>query len=175
MDAWIRFRRKVMAKRFQIILCVVVAYGLFSTVPVHAVTRDELINKCIEAGNIVKNQGLAAAIKTIEDTKGPFVWHNNVNYLFLMNLNCKMLAHPFSPGLKKYDTLVDYADVKGALFFAEFVKVAKTKVGMGWVKYMWPLPGKTEPIQKYTFIYRIPDTDYFIGSGLYVIKPGQYY
>ena len=117
-----------MAKKLQIILCVVVAYGLFSTMPVHAVTRDELINKCIEAGNIVKNQGLASAIKTIEDTKGPFVWHNDVNYLFLMNLNGKMLAHPFSPGLKKYETLVDYADVKGSLFFAEFIKEPAVRI-----------------------------------------------
>jgi cytochrome c len=164
-----------MSKGIQKKLWVVVAFILLSTMPAHAVTRDELINKCIEAGKIVKEQGLAAAIKIIEDTKGPFVWHNNVNYLFLMNLNGKMLAHPFSPGLKKYETLVDYADVKGSLFFAEFIKVAKSNVGMGWVKYMWPLPGQTEPIQKYSFIYRIPDTDYFIGSGLYVIKPGQYY
>ena len=145
------------------------------TVFAHAVTRDELINKCMEAGAIVKNQGLHQAVKIIEDTHGPFVWNDNVNYVFLMNTEGKMLAHPFKPELKKSATLLDYADSKGSLFFIDFVKAATSSAGMGWVRYMWPLPGKTDPIQKYTFIYRIPDTDYFVGSGFYVIKPGEYY
>ena len=163
-----------MVKRIRSTILVGLAFCLLA-VSAQAVTRDELINKCIEAGQIVKSQGLDAAVKKIENLKGPFVWNNNVNYLFLMNLDGKMLAHPFKPELKKSATLVDYADVNGSLFFAEFVKVAKTKVGMGWVRYMWPIPGKTEPTQKYTFIYRIPETDYFIGSGLYVIRPNEYY
>ena len=163
-----------MVKRIQTQILVILALCLL-TIPAQAVTRDELINKCIEAGQIVKNQGLAAGTKVIEDLHGSFVWNNNINYLFLMNLDGKMLAHPFKPELKKSETLVDYADVNGSLFFAEFVKVAKSKVGMGWVKYMWPIPGKTEPTKKYTFIYRIPGTDYFIGSGLYVLRPNEYY
>ncbi len=144
-------------------------------IPTQAVTRDELIKKCMDAGNIVKTQGLDAAIKAIEDTRGAFVWHDKINYLFLMDLKGKMLAHPFKPELKKAENLMDFADVNGSLFIVEFIKAATSKVGMGWVRYMWPLPGKTNPIQKYTFIYRIPDTDYLIGSGLYVIKPGEYY
>ena len=163
-----------MVKRILIRTLVVLTLCLLA-MPAHAVTRDELINRCIEAGKIVKAQGVNAAIKIIEDTHGPYVWNNNVNYLFLMNMDGKMLAHPFKPELKKSETLVDYADINGSLFFAEFIKVAKTKNGMGWVKYMWPIPGKTEPTQKYTFIYRIPDTQYFIGSGLYVIRPNEYY
>lgn len=163
-----------MVKRLMVKIVVVMVLCLV-TVPAHAVTRDELIKKCIEAGSILKNQGVIAAIKVIEDTKGPFVWHDNVNYLFLMDLKGKMIAHPFKPELKKAESLLDYADVNGALFFVDFVKAATSTAGMGWVRYMWPLPGKTDPIQKYTFIYRIPETEYFIGSGLYVIKPGEYY
>ena len=141
----------------------------------HAVTRDELINKCLDAGKMLQEQGLDAAVKAIENKQGPYVWHDNVNYLFLMNIDGKMLAHPFKPALKKSKTLLDYADINGTLFFVDFVKVAKSKNGMGWVKYMWPIPGEDKPIEKYTFIYRVPDTDFFIGSGLYVIKPGHYY
>lgn len=140
-----------------------------------AVTRDELINKVFEAGKIIKDQGLENGIKQIEDTKGAFVWNNNVNYLFLMNIKGKMLAHPFKPKLKDFEHLLDYADVDGKRFFIDFVKIANSKNGMGWVKYMWPIPGQEKSTQKYTFIYRIPDTDYFVGSGLYVIKPGEYY
>ena len=158
--------------RFKILIILVFC---LTAVPAHAVTRDELINKCIEAGQHLKNRGLDSAVKLIEDKQGPYVWHDNINYLFLMDTNGKMLAHPFKPELKKSASLLDKTDTKGSSFFVEFVKVAKSKAGMGWVRYMWPLPGKAEPIQKYTFIYRIPDTDYFIGSGFYVIRPGEYY
>ena len=61
----------------------------------HAVTRDELIQKVIEAGEIVKDNDLKTAVQKIEDLNGPYVWNNNVNYLFLMDINGKMLAHPF--------------------------------------------------------------------------------
>lgn len=144
-------------------------------IPANAVTRDEIIEKCLEASRLLEEKGLDTAIKMIEDKKGGFVWHNNVNYLFLMNLEGRMLAHPFKPELKKSKTLLDYADVNGSKFFVDMVKAAKSKNGAGWVKYMWPIPGQDKPVQKYTFIYRVPNTEYFIGSGLYVIKPGEYY
>lgn len=163
-----------MSKRLHVTVLVLFVFCLF-TVSGHAVTRDEIIDKCLQAGELLQNRGLEAAIKVIEDKNGPFIWHNNVNYIFLMNLEGRMLAHPFKPALKKSKSLLDYADINGSLFFVDFVRVAKSKNGAGWVKYMWPIPGEQKPIQKYTFIYRIPNTDYFLGSGLYVIKPGEYY
>ncbi len=144
-------------------------------IPANAVTRDEIVDRCLEASHLLGEKGLDTTIKMIEDKKGRFVWHNNVNYLFLMNLEGRMLAHPFKPSLKKPETLFELADVNGSKFIVEMVKVAKSKNGAGWVKYMWPIPGQDKPIQKYTFIYRVPNTEYFIGSGLYVIKPGEYY
>ncbi len=164
-----------MMKKKTLIKITVTASLCLLTVFAYAVTRDELINKCMEAGAVVKNQGLKSAIKMIEDPHGPFVWHNNINYVFLMNLEGEMLAHPFNPELKSSGSLLKLADQKGSLFIDAFVKAATSQPGMGWVRYMWPLPGTTEPIQKYTFIYRIPETDYFVGSGFYVIKPGEYY
>jgi signal transduction histidine kinase len=170
----ILFREETMLKSVQSLCLVAVIVCLF-TLPANAVTRDEIINKCLEASQLLTEKGLDAAAKMIEDKKGRFVWHNNVNYLFLMNLDGRMLAHPFKPTLKEAKSLLDYADVNGSRFFVDMVKVAKSKTGAGWVRYMWPIPGQEKPIQKYTFIYRVPDPEYFIGSGLYVIKPGEYY
>jgi hypothetical protein len=28
---------------------------------------------------------------------------------------------------------------------------------------------------KHTYIYRVPDTDYFVGAGFYVMGPGVFY
>lgn len=157
---------------FVLLLSVVVT---LAAAPAHAVRRDVIINKCKEAGGLLISQGVKAVAKIIDDTEGIFVWNNKVNYLFLMDINGKMIAHPFKPGLKNQETLFGLKDINGKAFIVDFVKVAKTEVGMGWVNYMWPLPGKEKPIKKSTFIYRIPGTDYFVGSGFYVIKAGEYY
>ena len=162
-----------MSKCFKIGILLTIFGLLVSTV--YAVTRDELINKVIEAGNFIKQKNLKTAIQKVEDLNGPYIWNNNINYLFIMDINGKMVAHPFRPDLKKPDNLLNYKDKKGKSFFIDFIEVAKSANGMGWVKYMWPLPGETEPIPKYTFVYRVPGTDYLVCSGLYVIKPGEYY
>lgn len=143
--------------------------------PAYAVRRDVIINKCKEAGALLNSNGVKTLAKIIDNPEGSFVWNDKVNYVFLMDINGKMIAHPFKPELKDHKTLLGYKDINGKKFFDDFVKVAKTEVGMGWVNYMWPLPGKEKPIQKSTFIYRIPGTDYFVGSGFYLIKPGEFY
>jgi len=163
-----------MRKRIQSALMTLIVIALVA-VPVHAVRRDTIIDKCKEAAGMIGTKGIKAVSKAIDNPEGPFVWNNKVNYVFLMDLNGKMLAHPFKPGLKDHATLLDYADIKGKKFFVDFVNVAISASGMGWVNYMWPIPGQETPVKKSTFIYRVPGTDYFIGSGLYVVKPGEYY
>ncbi|MEJ2638721.1 MAG: cache domain-containing protein [Desulfosarcinaceae bacterium] len=67
---------------------------------------------------------------------------------------------------------MDYADQDGKKFFIEMAQ--KAKRGRGWVKYKWPLPKTEEIKQKYTYIYRVPNTDYFVGSGFYDMGAGVY-
>lgn len=55
----------------------------------------------------------------------------------------------------------------------DFIK--KASQGKGWTKYVYEVPGKHVIKPKHTFIYHIPDTDYFVGSGFYVMKAGVYY
>ena len=141
--------------------------------PLFAGTRDDCITKCKEAGNFIKTNGIDAAIKEIGDKSGKFVWNDGVSYVFLMNMKAKMLAHPHKPELTKPETLIDATDVDGNPFFRDFVKAA-TK-GKGWAKYMWPVPGMDVNKPKHTFIYRVPDTDYFVGAGFYVMGPGVFY
>ena len=163
-----------MTRRIQFVLMLVVVIALI-TVPAYAVRRDVIIDNCKAAARLIKSKGVKSVAKDIDNPDGPFVWNNKVNYVFLMDLNGKMLAHPFKPGLKDHETLLDYKDIKGKTFFVDFVNVAMTEHGMGWVNYMWPIPGHEKPVRKSTFIYRVPGTDYFVGSGLYVVKPGEYY
>lgn len=108
-----------------------------------------------------------AALAEISKGDGQFVWKDS--YVFAMNLEGRMLAHPFMPGLMKMGNLLKTPDKNvndPKLLFVDFVYLASTK-GEGWVEYMWPKPGETAPSLKETYIYRVPNTNLFVGSGIY--------
>ena len=52
--------------------------------------------------------------------------------------------------------------------------VKAAEKGKGWTKYIWPVPGMDINKPKHTFIYRVPDSEYFVGAGFYVMEPGVY-
>lgn len=128
-------------------------------------TKEECVVKCHEAAALINTKGLDEAIKEINNPKGPFVWKDS--YVFLMNLDGKMLAHPMQPELTKLNHCLLITDPTDKALFVSFVNLART-VGHGWVEYMWPKPGKKSPSKKITYIYRVPGTDYFVGAGVYV-------
>lgn len=130
-----------------------------------AATKEECVIKCQEAAAMITTQGEDAAIKAISNPRGPFVWKGS--YVFLMNLDGKMLAHPFEPELTKRQHVLLLTDPTDKAMFVQFVNLARN-VGHGWVKYMWPKPGKTTPSKKLSYIYRVPGTDLFVGAGVYV-------
>lgn len=128
-------------------------------------TKDECVVKCHEAAALVSSKGLDAAIKAINDPKGSFVWKDS--YVFLMDLNGKMLAHPMQPELLQQEHLLLMTDPMDKALFVHFVNLAKN-VGHGWIEYMWPKPGKTSPSKKISYIYKVPSQDFFVGAGVYV-------
>lgn len=130
-----------------------------------AATKEECVVKCHEAAALINTKGLDEAIKLIGDPKGPFVWKDS--YVFLMNLDGKMLAHPMQPELTKLNHCLLITDPTDKALFVSFVNLART-VGHGWVEYMWPKPGKKSPSKKITYIYRVPGKDLFVGAGIYV-------
>jgi cytochrome c len=130
-----------------------------------AATKEECVVKCHEAAALINAKGVAEAIRQIGDPKGPFVWKDT--YVFLMNLDGKMLAHPMQPELTQLPHCLLITDPTDKAIFVTFVNTAR-KVGQGWVEYMWPKPGKTAPSKKITYIYRVPGKDLFVGSGIYV-------
>ena len=128
-------------------------------------TKEECVVKCHEAAALINSKGLAAAIKEISDPKGSFVWKDS--YVFLMNLDGKMLAHPMQPELTQLPHCLLITDPTDKAIFVSFVNTARN-VGQGWVEYMWPRPGKKSPSKKITYIYRVPGKDLFVGAGVYV-------
>ena len=136
-------------------------------------TRDDCVAKCKEAATYIQSAGIDAAVKEIAKNRQRFLWKEGVSYVFLMNLDGKMLAHPIDEGLMKPENLLDRQDKNGKLFIKAFVDAAKK--GKGWVKYEWVVPGTNDIKPKHTFVYRVPNTDYFVAAGFYVMSPGVYY
>ncbi len=128
-------------------------------------TKDECVTKCYEAAALINSKGLTEAVRQIGNSKGPFVWKDS--YVFLMNLDGKMLAHPMQPELTQLPHCLLITDPTDKAIFVSFVNTART-VGQGWVEYMWPRPGRKSPSQKVTYVYRVPGKDLFVAAGVYV-------
>ncbi len=150
------------------ITCLVLALSFFVAHSAMAITeqatRNEVLSQCELAAKMIREKGVEAAVTAIADKEGPFVWKNT--YVFLMNTDCKMLAHPIKPELTRKESLLEVKDSNGKPIMAEFVNIAKAD-GKGWVDYVWPKPGEAESSPKSTYIYKVPGTDYFVGAGIY--------
>ncbi len=126
--------------------------------------------ECMEMTRAAAEMLLAdkeAGIAEIAKSDGKFVWKDT--YVFLMDMEGKMLAHPFVPQLTEKGPLFDVADknkTKPKMIFVEFVEIAKNN-GEGWIKYMWPKPNSRTPEEKFTFIRRVGYTDMIVGAGIY--------
>jgi dihydroorotase len=88
-------------------------------------TKDECVAKSKEAAAMVNEKGLDAAVAEINKKDGKFVWKDT--YVFLMDLDGKMIAHPMSPALIGKN-LLDMPDkgTPGKLLFKEMVALAKS-------------------------------------------------
>jgi len=128
------------------------------------------VSECIEMSKKAAEmilQDKDTALAEISKKDGKFVWKDS--YVFVMDLKGKMLAHPVMPGLMKMKSLLGTPDKNSKepkMLFVEFVVMAGTQ-GEGWVEYMWPKPGSTEPSIKETYVYRVPGTSMFTAAGIY--------
>ena len=131
-------------------------------------TKEECVAKTKEAAELVNAKGLDAAVAEINKKDGKFVWKDS--YVFLVDFDGKMLAHPMSPALigKNVQDMKDKSadPAKAKLLFKDFAELAKTK-GEGWVSYMWANPGDPSPRKKVTYIYRVPGKTIYAGAGIW--------
>lgn len=126
-------------------------------------TKEECVAKVKEAAALIKSAGFEAAKARIMDPNGGFVWKDS--YIFVMDLDQMMLAHGTNPKLVG-KSMKGIKDANGKMFNYEMAEIATTK-GEGWVSYVWPKPGATEPSPKTSYIYRVPGENYMVGAGVY--------
>ena len=113
-----------------------------------------------ESGGFYKAEGKEKALAEFNNPKGQFV--KDDLYIYVLDLNGKMLAHPKAELVGKDFMTVKDAD--GKLFAVDMVKMAKEK-GSGWVDYKWENP-KTKKIDPKTAYFEKVD-DVIIAAGAY--------
>ena len=123
---------------------------------------EALVNKAVA---LVQSQGTKAAFARFQTPNSE--WWSGNTYLFVYDNDLNVLLNPAFP--KREGTNVHgQTDVNGKPMHDEFMKVVRTN-GSGWVDYMFPKPGETQPSRKWTYVKRV-DLDGkpgLIGAGFY--------
>jgi signal transduction histidine kinase len=86
-------------------------------------------------------------------------------YFYVYNFNCVNIAHARQKDLEGQN-LHDYTDSRGKYVIRELSAVAQS--GGGYVVFYWIKPGETGEKRKLGYVKPIPNTEYFIGTGVYL-------
>lgn len=121
-------------------------------------TPQDVYDLVLKAYEVVKALG-EASFPAFNDPKGEFVFKDT--YAFVERCPNEMMAHAFA--LEKLKGV----DLDKAFPFNKPLCEAGEMSGGGWVEYMWPKPGQTEPSRKVSFALRVDGTPYTVTAGIY--------
>ena len=122
---------------------------------------EALVNK---AAALIESQGKAAFP---ELRKKGNEWFSGDTYLFVYDLKSNVLLNAAFPAREGTNT-TGQKDTNGKLFHHEFIQMAESK-GSGWVDYMFPKPGQTQPSQKWAYVkaVKVDGVPSLVASGFY--------
>ena len=94
-------------------------------------------------------------------------WFRGDTYLFVYDLKSNVLLNAGFPAREGTNT-TGQKDANGKLFHHDFIQVAESK-GSGWVDYMFPKPGQTQPSQKWAYVkaVNVDGVPSLVASGFY--------
>lgn len=163
-----RVKQKMKITKLSFMTLIFLCCFISSATALDKATRQDCIDKCKQAAEMVKAEGIEKTLKAINDRKGPFVWKDS--YVYCVNIvSQQVAAHPYKPELIGMQ-VENITDPVGKVFFAELIQAARQKVntkGEGWLTYRWIRPGGTKPEPKLTFIYKVPEHQYLMAAGIF--------
>jgi signal transduction histidine kinase len=118
-----------------------------------------------EAAALIESEGKAAFT---EFRKKDSHWFNGDTYLFVYDLKSNVLLNAAFPEREGTNT-TGQEDANGKLFHHAFIQMAKSPKGSGWVNYMFPKPGQTQPSQKWAYVrgFNLGGVPSLVASGFY--------
>jgi methyl-accepting chemotaxis protein len=114
-----------------------------------------------KAGKMTEDQAKTAAVQAVKALR-----YEKEEYFWINDLRPYMVMHPFKPELDGKD-LSEFADPNGKKLFVEFAETVKAKQA-GFVYYLWPKPGMTQPVLKVSYVSGFGPWGWIIGSGIYL-------
>jgi cytochrome c len=123
---------------------------------------EGLVNR---AATLVDQRGRAAFD---EFRKRDSQWWSGNTYLFAYDDHLNVLLNPAFPKREGTNPSGE-KDANGKMFHDEFLKKVQAS-GAGWVDYMFPKPGQTQPSHKWSYVkgFKADGMTGFIGAGFFV-------
>jgi len=112
-------------------------------------------------GTLTEQQAKAAAMGVIKALR-----YQEKEYFWINDMTPRIVMHPIKPEMDGQD-VSDYKDPSGNRLFVQFVDTVK-KGGEGFVTYLWPKPGASEPVAKISYVKGFEPWGWVIGSGIYI-------
>ncbi|MGB9988464.1 cache domain-containing protein [Massilia sp. SM-13] len=131
----------------------------------HRGTADEAVAMVKKAAAYLEKNGRAKAIAAFNDPKGEFI--NGDLYVFMFGMTGDergvALAHGQNP--KMVNKNLTELNAGGVYPIKEFLKLAGSPAGKGWVSYKWPNSISKNLEDKSTYVEKVGDV--LIGVGIY--------
>ncbi len=117
-----------------------------------------------EAAALLESKGKAALE---EFRKKDTHWFSGDTYLFVYDFKSNVLFNAAFPEREGTNT-TGQKDANGKLFHHDFIQMAESK-GSGWVDYMFPKPGQTQPSHKWAYVrgLNLGGVPSLVASGFY--------
>jgi len=136
--------------------------------PPDSAKAKEIVALVRKAAALIESQcPLACRSAFSEFRKSGSEWRRGDTYLFVSDMKGTALFNAGFPELEGTD-VSSLKDANGKLVNVALMKVAQSK-GAGWVDYMWPKPGQTQPFQKWSYVKAVmfDGAPAYIGAGFY--------
>jgi signal transduction histidine kinase len=90
---------------------------------------------------------------------------DNSGYFYVYDFDCVNIAHARQKDLQGQN-LYNYIDSRGKFVIRDLSSMAQ--LGGGYVEFYWIKPGDTGEKKKLGYVESIPNTNFFIGTGVYL-------
>lgn len=118
-------------------------------------------HQAMRQGTLGEDEAKTAALNALKNLR-----YDENNYFWVNDHYPRMVMHPFKPQLNG-QSLRDSKDPDGVALFQEMVAVVDAQEA-GFVPYKWPKPGKSDPVDKISYVKGFAPWQWIIGSGVYL-------
>lgn len=114
-----------------------------------------------QSGQLSEQAAQQAAMQAIKTIR-----YGGEEYFWINDYQSNIIMHSVSPKLDGKN-LASLEDKNGKNIFPAFVAVVKAD-GAGFVDYLWPKPGKEQPVEKISYVIGFEPWQWVLGSGIYL-------